>query len=40
MGVEALKLVSFNVKGISNFHKRKTIIFILGVEGKMVISRF
>lgn len=25
MGVETLKLVSLNVKGISNFHKRKTI---------------
>ena len=25
MGVESLKLVSLNVKGISNFHKRKTI---------------
>ena len=25
MGVEKLKLVSLNVKGISNFHKRKTI---------------
>ena len=25
MGVETLKFVSLNVKGISNFHKRKTI---------------
>ena len=25
MGVETLKLVSLNMKGISNFHKRKTI---------------
>ena len=25
MGVESLKLVSLNVKGIKNFHKRKTI---------------
>ena len=25
MGVESLKLVTLNVKGISNFHKRKTI---------------
>ena len=25
MGVESLKLVSLNVKGISNFQKRKTI---------------
>lgn len=25
MGVEPLKLVSLNVKGISKFHKRKTI---------------
>ena len=36
MGVESLKLVSLNVKGISIKEKQ----LILGVEGKMLISRF